>query len=133
MVHDSLDSALEGCPLALGTSARLRSLPMPMFDARRAARQALQESGAHDVAIYLNDGTGNFSGPTTYQVGIQTSPSEAADFDHEHAVRDHRTRAFKQLPPVRAATVYVLKSRRYLHGGRQAPAAEGSQADRRVR
>ena len=51
VVHDSLDSALVGCPLALGTSARLRSLPMPMFDARRAARQALQESGAHDVAI----------------------------------------------------------------------------------
>ena len=51
VVHDSLDSALSGCALALGTSARLRSLPMPMFDARRAARQALRESGAHDVAI----------------------------------------------------------------------------------
>lgn len=51
VVHDSLDSALAGCPLVLGTSARLRSLPMPMFDARRAARQALQESGSHDVAI----------------------------------------------------------------------------------
>ena len=51
VVHESLDSALEGCVLALGTSARLRSLPMPMFDARRAARQALQESGAHDVAL----------------------------------------------------------------------------------
>src|SRR5210317_1366316 len=36
VVHESLDSALEGCALALGTSARLRSLPMPMFDARRA-------------------------------------------------------------------------------------------------
>ena len=51
VVHDSLDSALAGCPLALGTSARLRSLPMPMFDARRAAREALQESGSHDVAM----------------------------------------------------------------------------------
>ena len=51
VVHDSLDSALAGCPLALGTSARLRSLPMPMFDARRAAREALQESGSHDVAL----------------------------------------------------------------------------------
>ena len=50
-VHDSLESALRGCTLVLGTSARLRSLPMPMFDARRAARQALRESGAHDVAI----------------------------------------------------------------------------------
>ena len=51
VLHDTLDSALAGCPLVLGTSARLRSLPMPMFDARRAARQALQESGSHDVAI----------------------------------------------------------------------------------
>ena len=51
VVHDSLDSALAGCALALGTSARLRSLPMPMYDARRAARQALQESGSHDVAL----------------------------------------------------------------------------------
>jgi len=51
VVHDSLDGALAGCALALGTSARLRSLPMPMYDARRAARQALREAGAHDVAL----------------------------------------------------------------------------------
>jgi len=51
VVHDALDSALAGCALVLGTSARLRSLPMPMFDARRAARRALRESGAHDVAL----------------------------------------------------------------------------------
>jgi TrmH family RNA methyltransferase len=51
VVHDSLDSALSGCPLVLGTSARLRSLPMPMLDARRAARQALAESTSHEVAL----------------------------------------------------------------------------------
>lgn len=51
VVHDSLDSALEGSSLVLGTSARLRSLPMPMYDARRAARQALGESQAHEVAL----------------------------------------------------------------------------------
>jgi TrmH family RNA methyltransferase len=51
VVHDSLDSALADCALVLGTSARLRSLPMPMFDARRAARQALGESGTHEVAL----------------------------------------------------------------------------------
>jgi TrmH family RNA methyltransferase len=51
VVHDSLDSALAGCPLVLGTSARLRSLPMPMIDARRAAGQALAESAAHEVAV----------------------------------------------------------------------------------
>ena len=41
VVHNSLDSALAGCSLVLGTSARLRSLPMPMLDARRAAEQAI--------------------------------------------------------------------------------------------
>jgi TrmH family RNA methyltransferase len=51
VVHESLDSALAGCPLVLGTSARMRSLPMPMIDARRAAKQALTESGSHDVAV----------------------------------------------------------------------------------
>jgi tRNA (cytidine32/uridine32-2'-O)-methyltransferase len=51
VVHDSLDSALAGCSLVLGTSARLRSLPMPMLDARRASEQAVQEAEGHDVAI----------------------------------------------------------------------------------
>ena len=54
-VHDSLDSALRGCALVLGTSARLRSLPMPLLDARRGARQAIAEAnaggGVHDVAV----------------------------------------------------------------------------------
>jgi TrmH family RNA methyltransferase len=50
-VHESLDTALAGCPLVLGTSARLRSLPMPMMDARRAAGQALVEAENHEVAV----------------------------------------------------------------------------------
>ncbi len=51
VVHDSLESALEGCSLVLGTSARLRSLSMPMLDARRAAGEALGESTEHEVAL----------------------------------------------------------------------------------
>jgi tRNA (cytidine32/uridine32-2'-O)-methyltransferase len=43
-VHDSLEGALQGCRLVLGTSARLRSLPLPLLDARRAAGQALAEA-----------------------------------------------------------------------------------------
>jgi len=50
-VHDSLETALSGCALLLGTSARLRSLPMSMLDARRAAGKAVAEAGGHDVAI----------------------------------------------------------------------------------
>ncbi len=50
-LHASLDSAIAGCGLVLGTSARLRSLAMPQLDARAAARQALSEAGQHEVAL----------------------------------------------------------------------------------
>ncbi|MEE8496869.1 MAG: RNA methyltransferase [Xanthomonadales bacterium] len=50
-VHASLNSALAGCSLVLGTSARLRSLPMPILDVRRASEQALEESASREVAI----------------------------------------------------------------------------------
>jgi TrmH family RNA methyltransferase len=50
-VHESLDGALRGCGLVLGTSARLRSLPLPLYDARHAAGQALAESDRHEVAV----------------------------------------------------------------------------------
>jgi TrmH family RNA methyltransferase len=51
VVHESLEPALEGCGLVLGTSARLRSLPMPLLDARAAAGQAVVESEKHEVAV----------------------------------------------------------------------------------
>lgn len=47
VIHDSLESALQGCSLVLGTSARLRSLSMPQMDVRKAAESALAE---HDTA-----------------------------------------------------------------------------------
>jgi TrmH family RNA methyltransferase len=50
-VHPSLDSALSGCGLVLGTSARLRSLAMPQLDARAAAQRAFAEAERHDVAL----------------------------------------------------------------------------------
>jgi TrmH family RNA methyltransferase len=51
VIHDSLDSALEGCGLVLGTSARLRSLPMPQMDMRSAANSVLADHRSQDVAI----------------------------------------------------------------------------------
>jgi len=50
-LHDSLDGAVAGCGLVLGTSARLRSLAMPQLDARAAARRTLSETRQHDVAL----------------------------------------------------------------------------------
>ncbi len=51
VVHDSLESALAGCSLVLGTSARLRSLPMPQMDLRKAAESALAEHEGQQIAI----------------------------------------------------------------------------------
>lgn len=51
VVHDSLDSALEGVTLVFGTSARLRTLSMPQMDVRAAAERAVVESQQHEVAI----------------------------------------------------------------------------------
>jgi len=50
-LHDSLESALAGCSLVLGTSARLRSLPMPQMDLRSAAQSALAEPDDQAIAI----------------------------------------------------------------------------------
>jgi len=51
VVHESLESALEGCTLVMGTSARLRSLPMPQLDLRSAAQNILAEHSEQDIAI----------------------------------------------------------------------------------
>ncbi len=53
-VHDTLDGALDGARLVLGTSARLRSLSMPQLDVRAAARRGLEETAQSpdgDVAL----------------------------------------------------------------------------------
>ena len=51
VIHDSLESALDGCSLVLGTSARIRSLPMPQMDMRSAAQSALREHEGQEIAI----------------------------------------------------------------------------------
>jgi len=51
VVHESLASALSGCSLVLGTSARMRSLPMPQMDLRKAAESALTEHPGQDIAV----------------------------------------------------------------------------------
>ncbi len=51
VVHESLEAAVDGCSLVLGTSARLRSLPMPQMDVRMAAASALAEHQDQGIAI----------------------------------------------------------------------------------
>ena len=57
VIHDSLESALDGCSLVLGTSARLRSLPMPQMDLRSAAQSVLAEAPGTGYRDFVRPGT----------------------------------------------------------------------------
>lgn len=50
-VHDTLESALTGCHLAIATSARPRRFDWPQWTARQAAEQAVAVSRQYPVAI----------------------------------------------------------------------------------
>ncbi|MEQ9899695.1 tRNA (cytosine(32)/uridine(32)-2'-O)-methyltransferase TrmJ [Pectobacterium punjabense] len=50
-IVDSLDQALEGCSLVVGTSARSRTLPWPMLDPRECGVRSAQEAEHAPVAL----------------------------------------------------------------------------------
>ena len=50
-IVDSLDEAITGCSLVVGTSARSRTLPWPMLDARECGVKCVQEGAQAPVAI----------------------------------------------------------------------------------
>ncbi len=51
VVHETLEDAVQGCQLVIGTSARDRSIPWPVMNAREAAETVLQEPGNNKVAL----------------------------------------------------------------------------------
>ncbi|WP_111640691.1 tRNA (cytosine(32)/uridine(32)-2'-O)-methyltransferase TrmJ [Marinimicrobium alkaliphilum] len=51
VVVDSVDEAIEGCGLVVGTSARERRIPWPLLDPRECGERAWSESAEHEVAI----------------------------------------------------------------------------------
>jgi len=51
VVVDSLDQALVGCGLVIGTSARDRRIPWPMLDPRQCGTRVWAEAAHHDVAL----------------------------------------------------------------------------------
>ncbi|NOQ93974.1 MAG: TrmJ/YjtD family RNA methyltransferase [Methylophaga sp.] len=51
VVHDTLDSAIEGCQQVYGMSARLRHLPVPVVNPREAVTQIQQASDDAQIAI----------------------------------------------------------------------------------
>jgi tRNA (cytidine32/uridine32-2'-O)-methyltransferase len=51
VVTETLDEALQGCGLVIGTSARGRRIPWPLLNPRDCAKQAYPELVEHPVAI----------------------------------------------------------------------------------
>ncbi|MGK2914024.1 MAG: tRNA (cytosine(32)/uridine(32)-2'-O)-methyltransferase TrmJ [Porticoccaceae bacterium] len=51
VVVATLDEALAGCSLVVGTSARERSIPWPLLDPRQCGERVWRESAAHEVAL----------------------------------------------------------------------------------
>ena len=50
-VVDTLDDAIKGCGLVIGTSARARRIPWPLVTPRECADRSVKESLTHPVAI----------------------------------------------------------------------------------
>ena len=50
-VVGTLDEALAGCGVVIGTSARDRRIPWPLLTPRECGRQALSEASQHEVAL----------------------------------------------------------------------------------
>lgn len=51
VVVQTLDEAIAGCSLVVGTSARERRIPWPLLDPRQCGESVWQEAGQHEVAI----------------------------------------------------------------------------------
>src|SRR5690606_11334262 len=51
VVVDTLDEAIAGCGLGVGTSARERRIPWPLLDPRECGESVWQEAGQHQVAV----------------------------------------------------------------------------------
>jgi len=78
LVHGSLEEALRGCGLVMGASARTRSLPWPLIDAREAGVKAAVESDATEVALVFGRERSGLANDELarchYLVNIPTNP-----------------------------------------------------------
>lgn len=77
-IVDSLDEAIAGCSLVVGTSARSRSLPWPMLDARECGVKSIEEGQQAPVALVFGRErvglTNDELQKCHYHVAIQANP-----------------------------------------------------------
>jgi tRNA (cytidine32/uridine32-2'-O)-methyltransferase len=78
VVVNSLDEAISGCGLVVGTSARERRIPWPLMNPRECGIRVWQESNEHDVAIVFGREDRGLSNEElhkcTYHVHIPSNP-----------------------------------------------------------
>ncbi|WP_312239822.1 tRNA (cytosine(32)/uridine(32)-2'-O)-methyltransferase TrmJ [Pantoea sp.] len=77
-IVDTLDEAISGCSLVVGTSARSRSLPWPMLDARECGVKSIEEGQQAPVALVFGRErvglTNDELQKCHYHVAIQANP-----------------------------------------------------------
>ncbi|KJS08698.1 MAG: RNA methyltransferase [Gammaproteobacteria bacterium BRH_c0] len=78
IVVDTLDEALAGCGLVVGTSARDRRIPWPMLNPRECGERVVREAATHPVAIVFGREdrglTNDELQKCTYHVHIPANP-----------------------------------------------------------
>jgi tRNA (cytidine32/uridine32-2'-O)-methyltransferase len=113
-VHDGLVGALEGCRLAIGTSARLRTVEWPLLGPSECAERLLAEAAQGEVALVLGRERSGLTNAELarchYLVQIPTDP------------------AFSSLNVAAAAQVFAYEIRRASLAGAGRP-AEGAPRD----
>ncbi|MGD9660998.1 MAG: tRNA (cytosine(32)/uridine(32)-2'-O)-methyltransferase TrmJ [Porticoccaceae bacterium] len=78
VVVETLDEAISGCGMVVGTSARNRSIPWPLLNPRECGRKVISEARAHQVAMIFGREdrglTNDELQKCTYHVHIPANP-----------------------------------------------------------
>lgn len=78
VVVETLDDAIAGCGLVVGTSARDRRIPWPLLNPRECGRKTVSEAKAHEVAIIFGREDRGLTNEElhkcTYHVHIPSNP-----------------------------------------------------------
>ncbi|MCL6271585.1 tRNA (cytosine(32)/uridine(32)-2'-O)-methyltransferase TrmJ [Sansalvadorimonas sp. 2012CJ34-2] len=72
-VVSSLEEAIEGCNLVIGTSARSRSFPWPMLTSRSCGEKAVQEARTGEVALVFGQETSGMTNEELQQCHFHVS------------------------------------------------------------
>ena len=121
LLVESVDEALAGCGLVLGTTARTRRIEWPVMDVREAARRAVAQAAQAPVAVLF---------------GRERSGLTNAEIDRCHAlIRIPASSRFSSLNVAAAVQIVAYEMRLAAYGasvvaaGTEAPAATADELE----